>query len=94
MQAILDFFQSVGDILTGVINFFISLIKDIVFIVQTTAAVLLQIPQYFSWLPVSFLQFLLLFLPLLLFTKLQAERVKNGLCSFFPFDFYVRYWLV
>lgn len=55
MQAILDFFQSVGDILTGVINFFISLVKDIVFIVETTAAVLLQIPQYFSWLPVQLL---------------------------------------
>lgn len=51
MQAILDFFQSVGKILTGVIDFFIDFIQDVVFAVEVTGRVLANIPNYFTWLP-------------------------------------------
>lgn len=55
MQAILDFFASVGSVITGLVNFVISIIKDIVFVIEVTASVLLRIPQYFAWLPEALL---------------------------------------
>lgn len=55
MQALLDFFSTLGSIITGLVDFVISIIKDIVFVIEVTASVLLRIPQYFSWLPEALL---------------------------------------
>lgn len=55
MQALLDFFSTLGSIITGLVNFVISIIKDIVFVVEVTASVMLRIPQYFAWLPSALL---------------------------------------
>lgn len=51
MQIIVDFFTAIGDIITFVIDFVISLFEDIVFVVQLCAQFLANIGSYFSWLP-------------------------------------------
>ena len=59
MSAIIDFFTSLGDVISGAVDFLISTMKAIVFIVKSTGAVLASIPSYFSWLPSELLTILL-----------------------------------
>lgn len=59
MSAIIEFFNSLGDIISGAVEFLISTMKDIVFIVKSTGVVLASIPSYFSWLPTELLTILL-----------------------------------
>lgn len=51
MQGIIDFLSLIGDTLVAVVQFFVSFIQDIVFVVQLAGQFLASIPQYFSWLP-------------------------------------------
>lgn len=53
MQGIIDFLSLIGDTLVAVVQFAISLIQDIVFVVQLAGKFLASVPQYFSWLPAS-----------------------------------------
>lgn len=55
MQAILDFLKSIMDTITFLIDFVISLIGDIVYLIQLTAQFLINIPVYFAWLPSEYL---------------------------------------
>lgn len=52
MQGIIDFLSLIGETLVSVVSFAISLIQDIVFVVQLAVQFLASIPQYFAWLPV------------------------------------------
>lgn len=51
MGAIIDFVKAIADGFLTIIEFVVSFVGDIVYIVQLTAMYLAQIPSYFSWLP-------------------------------------------
>lgn len=51
MQAILDFLGSIGEAIVAAFDFLVSLIMDLVYLVQLTGKMLTQIPLYFAWLP-------------------------------------------
>lgn len=51
MNAIIEFFSSIGDFLATVVDFVISFFKDLIFAIQLIAKFISQIPSYFSWLP-------------------------------------------
>lgn len=51
MDAIIRFFEGIGDAVISVFEFFISFLSDLVYIVRLTGKFLAQIPSYFSWLP-------------------------------------------
>lgn len=51
MGALINFFKTLGGIITSLVDFVISTINDIVMIVQLTATVIGNLPGYFSWLP-------------------------------------------
>lgn len=51
MQAILDFLGSIGGAIVAAFDFLVSLIMDLVYLVQITGKMLAQIPLYFSWMP-------------------------------------------
>lgn len=55
MRAIIDFFLSIGDFISTVVDFVISFFRDLVFTIQLIAKFIAQIPSYFSWLPVQIL---------------------------------------
>lgn len=74
MQAILDFFQSVGEILTGVIDFFIDFIQDVVFAVEVTGRVLANIPNYFTWLPVPLVALLVTIFGIVVIYKIAGRE--------------------
>lgn len=51
MQAIIDFFATLGEIITTVVDFVIQLFKDLLFMLQLLAKFVVSIPDYFAWLP-------------------------------------------
>ncbi len=51
MSAIIDFFESVINAITSVIEFIINFISDTIYMITLTGKFLLQIPTYFSFLP-------------------------------------------
>ena len=51
MDALFDVLSMIGDAIVGVIDFVVSFVMDLVYIVQLIGSVLLQIPSFFSWLP-------------------------------------------
>lgn len=54
MQALLDFFAGLIDIIIAPIKFLISFIGDIVYVIQLTGNFVVNIPNYFGWLPSAF----------------------------------------
>lgn len=51
MKDIIEFFTGIADAITSLIDFLISFVQDIVYIVKLTGEFVLQIPSYFAWLP-------------------------------------------
>lgn len=51
MQGIIDFLGLIGQAIVSVIEFVISMIQDLVFVVQLAANFVIAIPSYFAWLP-------------------------------------------
>ena len=51
MDALLQFFKGIGNVITSVIDFVIGFFQDLVYLIQLTGRFLAQIPNYFSWLP-------------------------------------------
>ena len=53
MQAIIDFFNTVGSIISTVINFVVKLFSDLIMMLQLLAKFIVNIPGYLGWLPSS-----------------------------------------
>lgn len=53
MQEILDVIIAIGDGIKTAIDFLVSFIQDIAYVVQLTGKFVLSIPSYFTWLPVE-----------------------------------------
>ena len=51
MQAIIDFFNTVGSVISTVINFVVKMFSDLVMMLQLLAKFIVNIPSYFGWLP-------------------------------------------
>lgn len=51
MQAIIDFFNTVGSVISTVINFVVKMFSDLVMMLQLLAKFITNIPSYFGWLP-------------------------------------------
>lgn len=51
MQAIIDFFASVGSIISTVIDFVVKLFSDLLFMLQLLGNFFASLPSYLAWLP-------------------------------------------
>ena len=51
MQAVIDFFVGITDVVTSLIDFVVSFVQDIVYVIQLTGAFVLKIPLIFSFMP-------------------------------------------
>lgn len=51
MDALLKFFEGIGNSIVSVIDFVIGLFEDLIFMIKLLGQVVLNIPSYFSWLP-------------------------------------------
>lgn len=74
MGAIIDFFTGVADLLTGAIEFLISIISDIVYLIQLTGKAVASIPSYFAWLPPEVLALLLSIFAIVVLYKILGRE--------------------
>lgn len=51
MAAITDFFAGIVDAISSAIDFLISFVGDIVYVIKLTGQFVARIPEYFAWLP-------------------------------------------
>lgn len=51
MDAIIKFLQGIIDGVTAALDFLIGFIEDIVYVVKLTGEFVVNIPDYFAWLP-------------------------------------------
>lgn len=50
-DALIDFFESFIGMFSTIFDFLISIVEDIVFVTQLTGSFVVNIPNYFRWLP-------------------------------------------
>lgn len=51
MGAIIDFLQGIAEGIKAGVEFLLSMIQDVAYVVELTANFVLDIPTYLSWLP-------------------------------------------
>ena len=51
MDGILSFLQGIADFFVTIFQFVISFFRDLVYIIQITADMLFELPNYINWLP-------------------------------------------
>ena len=51
LETIKDFFLSLADVITSLVDFVIGMITDLVYVVKLCGSFVLKIPTLFSWLP-------------------------------------------
>lgn len=51
MSAILDFFVSLGNVITSLVQFVIKLVQDLFYIINLLTNLLLSLPSMIGWLP-------------------------------------------
>lgn len=74
MKAIADFLQAIGNAIVAAIDFVVGFFQDIVYIIQLTGKVLVQIPSYFSWLPAELLAIILTIFAVVVIYKILGRE--------------------
>ena len=59
MQAIVNFFGGLFEIILVPIKFLISFIGDIVYVIQLTGNFVVNIPSYFGWMPSAYVSIII-----------------------------------
>lgn len=74
MNAVISFFQGIGNAITSAFDFVVSLISDIVYMIQLTGKFLVQLPRYFSWLPPQISALLLVLFAIVVIYKILGRE--------------------
>ena len=74
MDAVISFFQGIGNAITSAIDFVVSLISDIVYMIQLTGKFLAQLPGYFSWMPPEISALLLVLFAIVVIYKILGRE--------------------
>ena len=69
-----DFLRGIGEAILSVIDFIISLFKDLVYMIQMLADVVVNIPNYFSWLPGEILAILVALISVVVIYKILGRE--------------------
>lgn len=51
MAALLDFFEGIGSVVVSLVDFLIQTIMDLVYIIGLLGSMIINLPEYFGWLP-------------------------------------------
>lgn len=74
MDAVISFFVGIGEAIVSIFDFIVSLFSDIVYLVQLTGKFLLEIPNYFSWLPSSYLSMITILFSIVVLYKILGRE--------------------
>lgn len=69
-----NFFLSIGSVITGLVDFVIGFIGDIVYVVKLCASFVAKIPQLFSWLPAEVLAIVVLTFSVVVIYKIMGRE--------------------
>lgn len=74
MSTLLEFFQGIADVITGVVSFVISLFKDLISMIMMLWDVVANIPAYFSWLPAEIIALLVTLISVVVMYKILGRE--------------------
>lgn len=74
MNVLIDFFKGVGQAITSVIDFVISLFQDLIYMIKLLGQVILNIPNYFSWLPSDIVTLIFLIISIVVVYKILGRE--------------------
>lgn len=74
LSTIKDFFLGLADVISSLIDFVISLIEDIVYVVKLCGSFVVKIPSYFSWLPASVLALIITIFSIVVIYKILGRE--------------------
>ena len=60
MQSIIDFLNQIVDAVNAVLDFVVKFVQDVIYVVQLIGSFIVDIPNFFGWLPASLLSILVL----------------------------------
>lgn len=73
MDAIINLFTTIGTVITSTVDFLVSMVMDIVYVVQLGVEFLATIPAYFAWLPSPVLALLLTIFSVMIILKVAGR---------------------
>lgn len=74
LESIKEFFVSIANIITGVVDFFIGFVEDIVYVVKLCTSFVSKIPRLFSWLPVEALAIITMIFSIVIIYKIMGRE--------------------
>lgn len=74
MQAIVDFLSGIGDAIVSIVDIVITLLEDIVYVVQICGQMLANLPSYFSWLPAEAVSLIVLAITIIVIYKFAGRE--------------------
>lgn len=74
MNALLDFLKGIGNAIVSVIDFVMGLFEDLVYMIKLLGQVVLNIPNYFSWLPPQILALVVLIISIVVIYKILGRE--------------------
>lgn len=74
MSALIEFFRGIGAAIVTVIQFVINLFKDLVYMIELLVTVVLNIPNYFSWLPSELITLFIVIISVVVMYKILGRE--------------------
>lgn len=74
MSALIEFFRGIGSAIVTVIQFVINLFKDLVYMIELLVTVVLNIPNYFSWLPSELITLFIVIISVVVMYKILGRE--------------------
>lgn len=74
MGALIDMLKGFIDGVLAVVDFIISTIQDILYVIQLTGEAVLHLPDYFSWLPAPFVAVLVTIFSVVVIYKILGRE--------------------
>lgn len=74
LDVLKNFFLSIGSVITGLVDFVIGFIEDIVYVVKLCGSFLAKIPSLFSWLPAPVLTIIVLIFGIVVVYKVTGRE--------------------
>lgn len=73
-QVLKNFFLSIGSVITGLVDFVIGFIEDIVYVVKLCTSFVAKIPSLFSWLPTEVLAIVVITFSVVVIYKIMGRE--------------------
>lgn len=74
MQAIVNFFEGIGDVILALVEFVVSFFSDLVWIIQTLAWAVASIPSWLVWLPSEVYAIIFLMISIVVIYKVTGRE--------------------